>query len=179
MKLYLILFSTLILSFSGLAQINKLTKSDIWELLYNDYKSNDFDNEDRLIISRGGDQNFRTEIGKIFYYQSGNAQKAAVILFSYDYTKGEKEDCFGCAPNFDVAIFSYINDQWVKKRFTKDWEGGVGAWGEPSEIEMKTYKNKKCLKVTLEISRGGKNSINISYYNVETLELVRQITKDE
>ena len=173
MKYYFLTFLTILFSFSSSAQSSNLSNSEISRLLYDNYYSKSFDTEGRLINERNGNNEFRTAIGEKFYYKIGNTRKAIVVLFSYDYSSGEKKDCHGCYPDFDLATFSYSNEKWKKTRFIKSWEGASGTNGEPASISVKYFKNTLCLVVSFEYFHRGEFETFTNYYNIETLEEVK------
>jgi hypothetical protein len=166
----LLLFS----AFVGQGQSKKIDNSTVWYSLYP--SNNNFDNDNRLIrkVNRdGAELEFRTEIGKIFYYKIGTQQKASVILFSYDYTSGEKSDCHACSPEFEVANFILTNNTWTKQKFVQNWKESTGSWGEPADLKLKVHNKINCLELSLSYGNQGNFETTTTYYNIETLKKVK------
>lgn len=179
MKTFIIIISLLLFNIEGKSQ--KISTYSIWSALYPNNQK--FDSKNRLIrkiIREGYDIEFRTEIEKIFYYKVGHTKKAIVILYSYRYdTANDVIDfCHLCFPEFEMAYFSCINKNWVKNKFIQNWEGSTGSWGKGAALEMKDYNNVKCLVLK---SRDGYQGVFYeftTYYNIETLKLIKSLNKE-
>lgn len=177
MKL-LFIFLLSVLYFSNCqGQSKKIDTSTIWTTLYPD--NNNFDDKKRLLTKVDDDEGkyeYRTEVGKIFYYKVGTQQKALVILFTYDFSHGFKLNCHPCHPFFEMAYFVYSNGEWKKQKFIQDWTGSTGSWGEPAEIKYTVFNKTKCIVTRLGYTNQGNGETTIVYYNMETLKEVKVIT---
>lgn len=153
---------------------SKIFSSTIWSSLYPNYLNFDTDSQlNRTIIRVGEEFHFKTIIGKYFYYVSNGINKVTVILFSYDYTDGEKADCHACHPEMEIATFKFTGEKWIKEKFIQNWKESSGAWGEPPEIEFKAIDDTNCLITKFNYSARGNSNTIITYYNLETLKKIR------
>ena len=138
MRHYILLFCLLTSFHVGHSQGQMISNSIIWSALYPN--NSNFDSENKLIrkVNRDGtEMEFRTELTKTFYYSVGQKQKAVVILFSYDFTSGEAEDCHICHPEIEIATFEYSNGNWTKTKFVQNWKESTGSWGAGPELQVK------------------------------------------
>jgi hypothetical protein len=178
MRHYILFAFFLTFSFVGYGQTQKISNNVVWSALYPG--NSNFDNGNKLIrkVKRSGaEMEFRTELVKIFYYKVGQQQKALVILFSYDFTSGEAEDCHICHPEMEMATFQFSNNNWSKTKFVQNWKEATGSWGAGPELEVKKLNAVNCLVLTSSYGNNGDFNDYIDYYNIETLKKVKSIKK--
>ncbi|MEI7979707.1 MAG: SHOCT domain-containing protein [Bacteroidota bacterium] len=152
----------------------KLDSNIIWSTLYPG--NINFDEDNRLIrkiIRDGVEYEFRTRLVYTFYYSKKQIPKAVAILYSYDFTNGSKADCHACHPEMEIATFEFSNGEWIKKKFIQNWEGSTGYWGDGAEIVFEKFNNIDCILVRSTYSNGGKSEDYITYYNAESLKVVK------
>jgi hypothetical protein len=173
-KIFLICILSFICLF-GKAQKFSLQTNTIWNALYP--RENDFDNYYQLIrkVSEDGrPKEYRTAIQNTFYYKSGNIDKAAVILFSYEYVNGQKLDGHASTPKIDVVTFVISNSNWVKRKIVEDWKIPQPGFGEGPKFHFKKLNNINCIFSTFDAFYNGKGNYSVTeYYNVETLKKVK------
>jgi hypothetical protein len=124
-----------------------------------------------------GEMEFRTVLKKIFYYKAGQQQKAAVVLFSYDFTSGEAKFCHPCYPEMEIATFNLTGQTWTKQKFVLNWKDATGSWGEGPELQFKILNGINGLVTKFSYGNQGEFHDYTDYYNIETLKKVKSITK--
>lgn len=174
----LLLFSIFIVQ----GQTNKISKSIVWATLYPN--NSNFDSENKLIRKvkkDGAEKEFRTEMAKIFYYKIGTVDKAAVILFSYEFELGDKGPeaivCHVCYPEMEIATFILSGQEWTKQKFVQNWKGATGSWGEGPKLQFKKLNAVNCLVMASSYGNQGEFHDYTDYYNIETLKKVKSIIK--
>ena len=178
MRHYILLFCLLTSFVVGHSQTQKINNAIVWSALYP--SNSNFDNENRLIrkVNRdGAEKEFRKELAKIFYYTVGQQQKVAIILFSYNFTSGEAEECHACHPEMEIATFEYSNGNWSKTKFVQNWKESTGSWGAGPELQFKKLNAVNCVVMTSSYGNNGDFHDYIDYYNIETLKKIKSIQK--
>ena len=166
---------------TGLEKIgaNKISAGTVWNVLYPG-KTN-FDNEKRLIrkiTENGIIKEYRTALSNTFYYKTGGIEKAIIVLFSYDFSSGEKADCHICFPKMEIATFALKGEKWTKVKFVEGWTEAQGSFGEGPTVQFQKYNNINCLATTLKVFMNGRGEYLVaSYYDIETLKNIKTVSK--
>jgi serine/threonine protein kinase len=158
--------------------INYLYDADIFNQCYP--SSNSFD--ENMMLKRNVERNneyfkLRTKIKHKVYYKSNAQTKVVVLIYSYDFTDGEKKECHACYPELDIATF-ILNGKFYKlERLIKNSEIACGTWGEMAEMSIKKINDRLCLNTNYKnVQRGVSENIT-QYYDIETLKEVNVANK--
>jgi hypothetical protein len=128
----------------------------------------------------GKELELHTRIEKIFFFEKAGVRKALVVLFSFEFDErtGLYVDCNGCSAEYEMAHFSIKNGTWILEKFIQNWPYSSGVMGGGSELDMKVYNKTNCLVVTTGYLMRGEYSEVISFYEIETLKLIKMIEKE-
>ncbi len=167
------------MDFSVHSQVPKLKNQDIWKSLYP--RAQKFDNKGRLIkVEATGDrEQLKTSLAHIFYYKKNNLNKAAVVLFTFEYSSGKDEvrwNCHACGAVVSIATFTLSsNNKWTKTKFVENWEIPQEGYGINPPLQLKNYKNTTCLYLKYNGNRLDEPPFYEYYYDIESLNRIKWI----
>ncbi len=173
MKKQILFFIFTVISIISLSQSNVIKNDVVWEELKLPV-INESDNQKRDI----GDKTYEEVIEKKIYYKVVQIQKVKVMLFLYDITDGSRSSCHACTPRIDVATFTLVSGNWKLKKLKENWEIPQPGFGEGPKFQFKKFNNVECLQTSFDAFYNGRGDYKVTeYYNIETLKLVKSISK--
>ena len=102
------------------------------------------------------------------------------MLFSYvpSYEK-DLNPGYSWFSEMDIATFAFTGDNWTKQNFVQNSKEASLTYGNEPKAQFTKYNNINCLVMTFitDFGRSGR-SIEVSYYNIETLKKVKSNYKE-
>jgi len=161
---------------------------EIWELLYPNGKllTNVYGGFSKKVMAgKMSDVNkssnyFHKSIHRVFYYKNSGKQKAFVVLVSYlfDEEGGNRNDCHGCSPNYDIVNFVYEDGAWHLENHIINWGVTMGAWGYPVQLEFGMSELGYTLEMDNCFCQAGHCECYNVLYDIPSLKLIKEKTTE-
>ena len=170
----------MLMDFSVHSQVPKLKNQDIWKSLYP--RAQKFDNKGRLTKELRASSSpawilsDKTSLAHIFYYKKNNLNKAAVVLFTFEYEGEVRIQGHPSVAIVSIATFTLLsNNKWTKTKFVEDWIIPQFGYGIDPPLQLKNYKNTTCLYLKYDGYRLDEPSFYEYYYDIESLDEIKWI----